>query len=291
MSLSFSKITSINGWLNNAKDSFLTLLRLIKFNSPRKLIKYQAIAFLSHTIVYPIVRVTQGKIKAANICSSFLNAPSSIIFPLPSPFKSKIAMSRIDPVLYEEIYLKNIYFHELIKERMNVVDIGANIGAYTILAAEKVGKDGKVIAIEPEPKNYNQLLANIKLNNFKNVVPKNIALTDHEGFEKLSLSPYPGKHTILFKEDKVGSIEVPVKTLDNLLEELNLKKIDIVKIDTEGAEIPILKGSEKTLKNNPNMKIIVAAEHYPSEVREVCQFLNIKGFKTKVFSKDTVITV
>ena len=184
----FIKTPSIKGWLKNTKNSFLILLRLIKFHYPLTLIRYQVVAFLAHTLIYPLMRLSLGKVKAASICTSFLRARSSIIFSLPSPLKSKIAMHQIDPVLYEEIYLKNIYFHEIIKEGMNIVDVGANIGAYTILAAEKVGKDGKVIAIEPEPRNYEQLLENIKLNNFQNVIPKNIALTDHEGFEKLSLS-------------------------------------------------------------------------------------------------------
>jgi len=291
MNLAVFKISSIRGWLQNAKNSFLILLRLIKFHCPFTLIRYQALVFLAHIFIYPIIRLTLGKVKAGIICTSVLGARSPLIFSLPSPHKSKIVMHQIDPGLYYEIYINDIYPQDLIKEGMRVIDVGANIGAYTILAAEKVGKNGKVIAIEPEPQNYKQLLENIELNNFQNVIPKNIALTDHEGFTKLSLSPYPGKHTILFEKDKVGSIEVPIKTLDNLLEELNLNKVDIIKIDAEGAEMPILKGAEKTLKVNPNIKIIVAAEHYKSQIKEVVKFLNEKGFKTDILKDNIVITI
>ena len=93
------------------------------------------------------------------------------------------------------------------------------------------------------------------------------------------------------RRDEGSSIEVPVKTLDKLVGELNLEKVDIIKIDTEGAEIPILKGAEKTLKANPNVKILVASYHYPLEKKEVCQFLNEKGLKTKVSKEGIVITI
>ena len=193
--------------------------------------------------------------------------------------------------MYLEIYLDDIYHMKTLRRGMNIVDVGSHIGTYTILAAEKVDKKGKVISIEPEPKNYKQLLQSIKLNNYQNVIPVNTALSDHEGFEKLYLSPFSWGHSLLFKENATSSIEVPTKTLDNLLEELNFKRIDIIKIDAEGSEVPILKGAEKTLKANPNIKIIVAAEHYPSEAKEVCQFLNDRGFKTKVSQDNIVMTI
>ena len=288
----FPKTSSIKGWLKNAKNSFLILLHLIKFRCPPPLIRYQVVAFLAHTLVYPVVRlISLGKIKAANICLSFLNVRSSIIFPLPLPLKSKIAMSQIDTALYDGIYLQDEYRQELLKKGMNVVDIGANIGVYTVLAAEKVGENGKVVAIEPEPKNYKQLLENIKLNNFQNVIPKNIALTDHEGLEKLYLSSSFAGHSLVFHEDEDSYINIPVTTIDKLVDELNIKRIDIIKIDTEGAEMPILKGAEKTLKSNPNVKIFVASYHYPSQVKEVRQFLSDRGFKTKVSSRDVVMTI
>ena len=287
----FPKISSIIGWFTNAKNSFFVLLYLIKSHSSFISIRYQVVAFLTHSMVYPVSRIIFGRRKTINIYLRFLNAHRSIIFPLPPPLKSKIAMRHIDPELFNEIYLENIYFHEIIKEGMNIVDIGANIGAYTVLAAEKVGENGKVIAVEPEPQNYNQLLENMRLNNFKNVIPQNIALTDHQGQEKLYLSFSPGSHSLFLPENKNSYIEISVKTVDSLLEELNLKKVDVIKIDTEGAEIPILKGAEKTLKANPNIKIIVAAEHYLSEIEEVCQFLNKRGFKTKVSYGSTVMTI
>jgi len=288
----FPTITGIKGWLGIIKTKFLVLLNLIKLQCPFKFIKIKIIDLSIFALFYPLIRLPLGYKKAGDICDDFLSifCPSAIL-PISLLFKSKImlprGMSSYDS--YFEIVGQNPYCQESIIKGMNIIDIGANIGMYTVLAAEKTGKDGRVIAIEPEPENYKHLLKNIKLNNFQNVISKNIALTNHEGFEKLYVSSQPACHSLVFKEGKIYSIEVPVKTIDGLLEELNIKKIDIIKIDTEGAEMPILKGAEKTLRANPDMKLFIASYHYPSEIQEVCQFLNERGFKTKVSKEDIVI--
>ena len=278
-------------WLKNINNKFLVLLHLIKFRCPPEVIKYQFMYLLTAIFIHPPVRIIFGNIKAWRILGSFLGFFCSSVFSLPFPLKGKLIMkSWTDHGLYEEIYIQDTYSQKILKEGMNVIDVGAYIGTYTILAAEKVGKNGKIVAIEPEPQNYGRLLENIKLNNFQNVIPQNIALTDYEGFEKLYLSSSSVGHSLISQEDKNSYIKVPVKTVDKLVEELNLKKIDIIKIDTEGSELPVLRGAEKTLKANPNIKIIVASYHYPSEVKEVCQFLNDRGFKTKVSHSGIVIT-
>jgi FkbM family methyltransferase len=123
------------------------------------------------------------------------------------------------------------------------------------------------------------------------VILEKTALSDHNGLEKLYISPSSVRHSLLSQEEKTTSIEVIVKTLDTLLEELNIKKVDIIKIDAEGAEMAILKGAEKTLKSNPNAKIIVASYHYPSEIKEVQNFLHKMGFKTKISLSNIVITI
>jgi len=271
-------------WLRN-------LLYLMFYRKPFQNIKYPILWALAYGLVYPLPRIIFGRERAKNICDSFLGNYRSTTLSLPSPWKSKIMMRWSDYGLYSEIYIRDVYCKELLKEGMNVIDVGAHIGTYTILAAEKIGKNGKIVAIEPEPQNYERLLENIKLNNLQNVVPIKIALTDHNGFEKLYLSSSSVCHSLIFKENKESYINVSVKILDKLLEELNLKRVDIIKIDAEGAEIPILKGAEKTLKANPNTKIIVAAERYPSQAKEINQFLQGTGFKTKFFRKGIAITI
>jgi len=287
-----SGVSGTKGWLVTRFLEFLNLLRMVRLRCPLKIIMIQATELLTYTFIYPIPRVVLGRRKMQNFLSSFSETLKPIIVSFPSPLKSKIMTRWFSSFgLFSEIYLEDVYFKETLKEGLTVIDVGASVGPYTILAAEKVGKNGKVIAIEPWPKNYELLIKNIELNNFQNIIPKNIALTDHEGFEKLYLSSSFAGHSLIFHEDKNSYINIPVTTIDKLVEELGFKKIDLIKIDAEGVEIPILKGAEKTLKNNPNVKMFVASYHYPSEVKEVCQFLNERGFKTKVSKEGIVVTI
>lgn len=291
------KVSYVGSWL---KGLFIRFRRLIKsiINLPyfAFLIRFQIADLLIFSFFYPLNRILLGREKSGKICQYlFDNYVKKIILPrvavIPFSPKTRIALeNRADWSAFAELYEDDIYQIKTLKEGMAVVDVGAHIGLYTIPVAGKVGNRGMVIAIEPEKRNYSRLLENIKLNNLQNVIPVNLALTDHEGFEKLYLDSSPESHSLISKENKISSIEVPVKTLDNLLEKLNLKKVDIIKIDAEGAEAPILKGAEKTLKINPNLKIIVASYHYPSEIKEVQNFLENKGYKTKVFSPGIVIT-
>jgi len=294
-----SIIYKFSKYLKRRFSDLFDLIYLISFGYPSQIIKFKALWGLTQGLIYPLPRVLFGAEKASRICYSFLqNRIPLAIIPLNKSSNTKIMVSK-DPSHYQvyiEIYIKDIYQKEEIKRGMNIIDVGAHIGAYTVLAAEKVGEIGKVIAIEPEPKNYQYLIKNIKLNNFKNVIPVKIALTDHEGFGKLYLHPFvSADHSFVSREnegfEESSFLETPVKTLDNLVEELNLKKVDIIKIDTEGTELSVLRGAEKTLKANPGMKIIVSSYHYPEEVEGVSQFLKERGFKIKIFPGDIITTI
>jgi len=247
--------------------------------------------FFVYTFIYPILRIILGREKCIKVCNFFIKIPIPPgVFSFPTLIKSKITLMDIeDWGVLIEMYIRDVYDKNSIRQGMNVVDIGAHIGAYTILAAEKIRETGKVIAVEPEPKNYQRLLENIKINDFKNVIPVKIALSDYNGQDKLYVSDSSIRNS-LFKQHFESSIEVMVRTLDSLLEELHMQRVDVIKIDAEGAEMPILKGAEKTLKNNPHMKLHIASYHYPSELKEVQDFLHQMGFKTKVNPFDIVTT-
>jgi len=292
----FPNISGINGWLKNQFLCFLTLLRIIILGYPFQAIKCEGLSLLTYILIYPITRFTLGRERSYAMCESFLiTRCTSKFLPLPPPLKSKIwvPLGKLNYGPYLEIYNRDVYRTKMISAGMNIIDVGAHIGFYTILAAEKVGKKGKVIAIEPELKNYEQLLSNIRLNNFQNVIPKRLALANYKGSSKLYISPLSMAHSLYKRDGEIylKASKVLVNTIDNLLKELALKKIDVLKIDAEGAEMSILKGADRTLKDNPNMKIIIASYHYPSEIKEVYQFLNERGFKTKVFPGGIVMTI
>jgi len=138
------------------------------------------------------------------------------------------------------------------------VDVGANMGKHTVVLSKQLNKNGKVIAIEPEPNNFKILEKNIKLNKLKNVIPLNLACYDSNGFLDLYLDA-EGAGTGHSLAEKVGpKISVKIRTLDNILKELKIKKVDIIKIDVEGAEPNVLKGATKILKKD-HPKIIFEA--------------------------------
>lgn len=148
-----------------------------------------------------------------------------------------------------------------IREGDIVLDIGANVGYYTLIAAKLVGEKGRVYAFEPEPVNFEILGQNVKLHGFQNVVLEQKAVSDENGSIKLYLDELnKGHHRIYQTEQNRSSIDVEAVTLDDYFSNYT-GKIDFVKIDTEGAEVVILKGMEKILNENENIRM--AVEFWP----------------------------
>lgn len=150
-----------------------------------------------------------------------------------------------------------------LKEGDIVVDGGAYLGAFTIYAAKKVGKNGKVIAFEPDTLNYKNLHNNIKLNNLNNVIILNKGL--YSDNTTLKFSDTGSDSSFLFLESKnhiddPRIIEISVVKLDDELRKLNIKKIDFIKMDIEGAEIEAIKGCTYLLKNN-KVNLAIASYH------------------------------
>ena len=281
------------GWIRNRIFDIKYLIHAIYFRYPIKLIWYNIIGLMSLGLVYPLARIILGREKAHKVRQAYLDIfLSGFTVPLPPPLKSKIAtIDGSNYTNYYGIFIRDMYLQEFLKAGMNVIDVGANIGFYTALASEKVGRHGKLVAIEPETKNYKRLIENMETNDLQNVIPVKMALLDHCGSEKLYLHRFSVSHSLLLQEDKSHLVCVQTTTLDKLTEELDIKKIDMIKINAEGGELSILKGAENVLKANLNAKIILLCDHYPSEKDEVCQFLNERGFKTKTYYENIVATV
>jgi len=155
-------------------------------------------------------------------------------------------------------------FKELIKPGMVVIDIGANIGYYSLIAAKLLGSKGKVYAFEPEPRNYNLLVKNVKINSYNNIIPIQKAVSNKQGKAKL----FTDKDNLgnpSFSEDNIsekeGVVDVTTVTLDKFFENLaTYNNIFLFKIDAQGAEGLILEGAENLLKNN---NLIIIMEFWP----------------------------
>ena len=169
-----------------------------------------------------------------------------------------------------------------VREKMRLkegiaIDIGANGGMHTIPLAKMLGSSGEVIAIEPEPNNIIILKKNIKLNDLRNVTVINKACFSKTGKMKLYLDEFGGSgtHSLIKKQSK--KINVETDTLDNILKNLKIKNVDLIKIDVEGAETDVLKGATKTLKKY-HPKIIFEAwdEQYLKKVKKILDKFNYK---------------
>jgi FkbM family methyltransferase len=160
---------------------------------------------------------------------------------------------------------------------MTVIDIGAHVGYYSLLAARSIGSTGRVISFEPSPGNFELLVYNIGLNGLGKIIQaENAALGDVSGELDLYLSIYnTGDHRIyqtLSDDDEIfnagavrPSVRVAVMALDEYLAERDISKVDIVKIDVQGAEMSVLSGMKKTLLANP--ELLLFTEFWPHGLR------------------------
>ena len=136
---------------------------------------------------------------------------------------------------------------------MTVLDIGANQGLYSLLAAKKVGSGGRVIAFEPSPRELRRLRWNLKMNRCRNVRVEPVALGSQEGVGELyvCLGQETGCNSLRppAVSEPVSRTEVAVATLDQHLAEMDVEKADFVKVDVEGAELDVFRGGGKLLSD------------------------------------------
>ena len=144
------------------------------------------------------------------------------------------------------------FLKKILKKDDYFIDIGANIGLFSIYASGIIGENGKIITFEPSPATFSRLKENIELNKFKNVEIRNIGISDKKGELTLNISESghdawdtfaPNINKKMFNK----STTVPVHTLDDELMEIDKEKIALVKIDVEGWEKFVLNGAKEFL--------------------------------------------
>jgi FkbM family methyltransferase len=169
------------------------------------------------------------------------------------------------------------------KEGDTVVDIGAHIGRYTITSSKQVGDSGKVVAIEADPGNFQLLKRNIALNNLTNVLPLNYAVFSTRTRMKLYEQSASAKYNslMLARAAKTKNyVEVNGDTLDSILKQNGINQVDWIKIDVEGAEFEVLKGSTKTLSSeNVSLFIEIHNIEDPSHYGNIVDFLKYHNYE------------
>ena len=186
------------------------------------------------------------------------------------------------------------FIDSVLQEDMVMIDVGANDGLFTIFAARRVGKKGRVLAFEPSTREFARLQANIRMNRLRNVKAFAKAASNETGVAQLKICEYghEGQNTLgefpyAVKQAEVQVVEIC--RLDEFLQIEKLQRLDVMKIDVEGAEYKVLQGSEETIRKFRPIILLElldkALRHQGNSAAQVVQFLldldyNIYDFST-----------
>jgi FkbM family methyltransferase len=165
-----------------------------------------------------------------------------------------------------------------------MVDVGANLGYYTLIASKAVGPEGLVLAFEPSPRNLRHLLREIERNRCANVAVFSEALSDGPGLARLSRSPEFNWGVCSLRDGggDDGTLTA-TRRLDDVVGPMGLAgRVSFVKIDTEGTELRVLRGMEGLLRANRRVQVMCELSPDWGPVPELIDFMRGLGFRGEV---------
>lgn len=182
----------------------------------------------------------------------------------------------------------DVFEISVIKEQISagdvVVDVGAGMGFYTLIIAEKIGPNGRIYAFEPDPKNFNELKKNVAKSGYQNIILENKAVSERSGKIKLFVSEYfKGDHrTYGIPNDQLQSVDVETVSLDDYFKNYS-GRMNFIKIDVNGFEASVFRGMKNLLARMKDVKILT--EFYPvglsrcsTDPREYLSFFKANNF-------------
>jgi FkbM family methyltransferase len=157
-----------------------------------------------------------------------------------------------------------------LREGDTFFDIGGHFGQYTVAGGRKVGVNGRVHVFEPGSIQDGYLRRNIELNGLTNVTVANVALSDTPGELALHTPSFGdiGKSQLVDPSQDDQAVRVPVTTLDTYCEENDITRIDVMKVDVEGAEFGVFKGAARVMRDFPPRAI------FYESVDSLCEAFN-----------------
>ncbi|MHC1581390.1 FkbM family methyltransferase [Methanopyrus sp.] len=170
-------------------------------------------------------------------------------------------------VLYRELYP-----HELLEDAREVVDAGAHVGAFTVLAAARGAR--RVLALEPHPENAELLRRNVEENGIDAEVIE-AAAYDREDEVRMYVAPSTVAHSVEMVRSR-ETIRVETVRIDDLG-----ARPDLIKLDVEGAEERALRGAERTLEEHAP-RVVVSAYHYPGQEEDVRRWLEDRNYRAEL---------
>ncbi len=173
------------------------------------------------------------------------------------------------------------------------IDVGANVGIYTMTLSSLVGDQGKVWSFEALPQNVLRMRKNLSNNSISNVDVFPVALGDSSGnvdFIVATDGAYGSLVSVQDNKETNQSIKVQIQKLDTIWESENTPKIDFIKIDVEGAEVGVLKGAIDLLKTyKPTILIEANSKSHLVEIMNILSPIGYKWEQPKGFEKQNYI--
>ena len=206
---------------------------------------------------------------------------------------NNIALMRLDladplqRIMWMDGYerLDTEFIFKFLRPATTFVDVGANVGWFTIHAADWLRENGRVIAFEPDPQNVEQLSANIELSQLSNVFLHKCAVSNRIGraaFHNTSRVQNSGWGHLVNNNDSKDQdiLQVSVTTLDEALKETTIENwpIGCIKIDVEGHELQVLSGAQQTLAHFRPVLMIEVGHSSESSSDKIAEFLNPFGY-------------
>jgi FkbM family methyltransferase len=217
-------------------------------------------------------------------------------------YGTKMYLDKLDNVVSKDLAVNQIWepnetkiLQKIIQKDMNVIDIGANIGYYTILFSKWVGDKGKIFSFEPESENFRLLKKNINANKANNVITFQKAVSNQNESKTLFLSEEnKGDHQIIDLGENRTQIGIECTKLDSTIAAEH--KIDLIKMDIQGAEMLALEGMNKILENNSKMTILMEFWPYGIEKsgynpKNLLEKLEKYGFKIFLIKDEGIIPI
>ena len=170
----------------------------------------------------------------------------------------------IDRMIYMGCYepLNTYRFKKLLRPGMVVVDVGANIGYFTLLAASLVGPSGQVLAVEPWPANFAVLDRCITRNSLAQVRALEFGLAGEAGVGRIGQADQTVFNNRTASMVGPGQMPVEVRTLDDCIAEWGLERIDLLKMDVYGYELQILRGAQRSFRARVIRNLVIELDAF-----------------------------
>jgi FkbM family methyltransferase len=230
-----------------------------------------------------IGKIVRLILRIYNRIAEYIEYKYYILFSKNNLYKKKVQGSWMllrtdDPGISKELLLTGVHEERTtaivkkeLKEGMNIIEVGANVGYYSLLESRLIGKAGTVYAIEPVPENFERLNENIIINNRDNIISYNFAISDHPGSADFFLTNESNWGSMVdpasdfistsmtekLQERHNEKITVQTKTVDEFVKNQGITEVNLIRMDIEGYEIQALNGMKELLDSSTNLRLLI----------------------------------